>query len=308
VDFSNFFRENLKKEKGKLVERKREVIFFLIVTVAPAFILFTIFYLLPIVTLIVTSFFKWDSMKIGGFIGFKNYIKMFGDPIFHQALRNNLSWSLCATFLHIPFALGVALILYTRPKGWKIFRTVYFLPHIISITAFAVIFRSVFNPSFGLLNAILGALGIEKYSTMNWFYNEFWAWKVIISTWLFHIGLLTMIFLAKITEIPVELYEAARIDGASSTKQAWYITIPLLRHVIGLCSILTVAGGLRYFEGLYIMTNGAPNWKTEILALYIYQQVTLLHYSYANTLGVALLVIGFLVILMFVKSFRIGEE
>lgn len=292
---------------GVVVPKKQSIIF-LTAAIAPAFILFVTFFLLPIGVLIVTSFFKWDSIKIGGFAGLRNYIRMFGSPIFYQALRNNISWSLFSVFVHIPLALLAALILNTRPRGWKIFRTVYFFPHVISITAFAVIFMSVFNPSFGLLNAVLRALGVEKYSKMNWLFNEYWAWKAIISTWIFHIGLFAMIFLAKMAEVPAELYESARIDGASSIKQAWHITIPLLRNIIGMCIILDVTGGLRYFEGLYIMTNGAPNWKTETLALYIYQEIQLIHNSYANTLGVALLALGFLVVLVFGKLFKIGER
>jgi len=288
--------------------KKKDRIIFLVVAMIPALTLFVTFYLIPIGSLLYTSFFKWDSIKMEEFIGFANYIQMFHDPVFWQALRNNISWSLIAAFIHIPMALLIALILNGKPKGWKNFRTIYFLPHVISITAFAVIYISVFNPSFGLLNAVLRVLGMNKYSNINWLFHPYWAWKVIISTWIFHIGLFAMIFLAEITSIPTELYEAAKIDGASPIKQDLCITIPLLKNIIGVCIILDVTGGLRYFEGLYIMTNGAPNWKTETLALLIYQQLRLIHNSYANTVGVALLVLGLLVVLLFSRLFRLGKS
>jgi len=286
---------------------KKNKVIFVTIAIIPAIALFVTFYLIPIGSLLYTSFFKWESIKMGTFVGFANYIKMFHDPVFWQALRNNFNWSMCAAFIHIPMALLIALILNSKFKGWKIFRTIYFLPHVISITAFAVVYISVFNPSFGLLNTILRALGIDKYSNINWLFDSRWAWRAIISTWIFHIGLYATIFLAGMTSIPIEIYEAAKIDGASNIKQDLHITIPLLKNVIGVCIILAVTGGLRYFEGLYIMTNGAPNWKTETLALLIYQQLQLVHNSYANTIGVALLVIGLLIVVLISRLFRVKE-
>ncbi|HBG16310.1 MAG TPA: sugar ABC transporter permease, partial [Firmicutes bacterium] len=94
----------------------------------------------------------------------------------------------------------------------------------------------------------------------------------------------------------------------SGIKQSFHITIPLLRNITGTCVILTVTGGLRYFEGLYIMTNGAPNYRTETLALYLYQKIQLIQYSYANTLGVALLAFGLLFVLTGMKLFKLGKS
>jgi raffinose/stachyose/melibiose transport system permease protein len=280
---------------------------FIVLAVLPAIILFAVFYLLPMGALIVTSLFRWDSIRIGEFIGFENYIRMFNDKVFYIALRNNLSWSLTCAFVHIPLALVVALLLSRKPRGWKFLRTVYFLPHVISVTAYAVIWTSVFNPSFGLLNQILTSFGLN-HLCKNWLYDLNWAWPCIIFTWVFHVGLFATILLAEILSHPNEMYEAAQVDGASRFQQEVYITIPLLRDMVGTCIVLDIAGGLRYFEGLYIMTNGAPDYHTETLALYLYQQMQLIHNSYANTLGVALLGFGALLILIVLKVFKVGKS
>lgn len=289
------------------MKRNREIRSFIILALCPAFILFFFFYLLPMIGLLVTSFYRWDSIRIGGFIGLRNYGKMLGDDVFHTAVRNNLSWSLVAICAHVPMALIVALLLSKKMRGWKVLRTIYFLPHVISVTAFAVIWTQVFNPSFGLVNMALKAVGLGQFCR-NWLYDPHWAWPAIISTWVFHIGLFAVVFLSEIISIPDEIYESAEIDGASSIQKALFITVPMLRNLIGTCMILDVTGGLRYFEGLYIMTNGAPNYHTETLALYLYQQMQLIHNSYANALGVALLVFGGLFILLCAKIFQIGRS
>lgn len=294
-------------KKRVIVRRNRDASLFITLAMIPAIALFTVFYLLPMAGLFVTSLFRWDSIRIGEFIGLANYAKMFRDRVFYIALRNNLTWSLTCAFVHIPLALLVALLLSKKFRGWKILRTVYFFPHVISVTAFAVIWTSVYNPSFGLLNSLLRLMGLERFSR-NWLYDPVWAWPAIILTWVFHVGLFATILLAEILSFPEEMYEAAQVDGASRFQQGLYITIPLLRDMLGTCIVLDIAGGLRYFEGLYIMTNGAPDYQTETLALYLYQQMQLIHNSYANTLGVALLGFGAILVLAVVKVFRVGRS
>lgn len=284
-----------------------EIKSFIILALIPAFFLVALFYFIPMGTLIVTSFYRWDSIGMGGFIGIANYVKMLHDNVFYTAVGNNLSWSLVAIMVHIPLALLVALILSKKVRGWKVLRVIYFLPHVISMTAFAVIWTGVFNPSYGLVNSFLRLMGLGQWSR-NWLFDSHWAWPAIIFTWVFHIGLFAVIIFSEIVSIPEELYEAAEIDGATAVKQSIHITLPLLRNILGTCAILDVTGGLRYFEGIFIMTNGAPNFRTETLALYLYQQIQYLHNSYANTLGVALLIIGTVFVSICSKVFRLGKS
>ncbi len=285
---------------------------FKLIAILPALFLFCVIYLASIVFMAATSLFKWDSLYIGGFVGIRNYARMFFDrvesPIFYRAVLNNLSWSLVAAFVHIPLAVLTAIILASGCRGWKVYRVVLFLPHVISITAFAVIYKQVFNPSFGLLKGLFGLLGVASLRDVNWLFDPGWAWPSIIFTWVFHVGFFAAIVLADVVSIPRELYESAQIDGAGAARRALSITLPLVRNTVGTCLILDITGGLKYFEGLFLMTNGGPNYRTETLALYLYQKLQLLQNSYANTIGVALLVLGLTVVLVANKAFRIGSS
>lgn len=280
---------------------------FAILAVVPVLVFYFAFYLIPMGMTIITSFFDWSQIKMGGFAGFDNYEKLFHDSVFWTSVKNILIWIAIAVFIHIPMSLLVALLLSAKMKGWKVLRTLYFIPQIISSVAWAAIFMSVYNPSYGLLNGILEAVGLEKVGR-NWLFDPKTAWPAVICTWLFFIGMYSMIMLAELISIPDEILEAARIDGANRFQIARFIKVPLARLVIGTCTIMTVAGGIKCFDSLYIMTNGAPNYKTETLSLYLYQQYSYANFGYANTIGVFLLVLGIVIVSLVMKVLKTNEK
>lgn len=289
------------------VKKNHRNLRFAILAVTPVLIFYFVFYLIPMALTVITSFFDWSQIKIGGFIGLDNYEKLFQDEIFWTSVKNILIWIAIAVFVHIPMALLVALVLSTKMRGWKVLRTLYFIPQIISSVAWATIFVSVYNPSYGLLNGILKAVGLENLGK-NWLFDPATAWPSVICTWLFFIGMYTMIMLAELISIPDEILEAAKIDGANRFQIARFIKIPLARLVVGTCTIMTVAGGIKCFDSLYIMTNGAPQYKTETLSLYLYQQYSYAHFGYANTIGVILLIMGIVIVSMVMKVLRTNEK
>ena len=280
---------------------------FAILAVVPVLVFYFAFYLIPMGMTIITSFSDWSQIKMGGFAGFDNYEKLFHDSVFWTSVKNILIWIAIAVFIHIPMSLLVALLLSAKMKGWKVLRTLYFIPQIISSVAWAAIFMSVYNPSYGLLNGILEAVGLEKVGR-NWLFDPKTAWPAVICTWLFFIGMYSMIMLAELISIPDEILEAARIDGANRFQIARFIKVPLARLVIGTCMIMTVAGGIKCFDSLYIMTNGAPNYKTETLSLYLYQQYSYANFGYANTIGVFLLVLGIVIVSLVMKVLKTNEK
>ena len=280
---------------------------FAILAVVPVLVFYFAFYLIPMGMTIITSFFDWSQIKMGGFAGFDNYEKLFNYSVFMNYLKNILILISIAVFIHIPISLLVALLLSAKMKGWKVLRTLYFIPQIISSVAWAAIFMSVYNPSYGLLNGILEAVGLEKVGR-NWLFDPKTAWPAVICTWLFFIGMYSMIMLAELISIPDEILEAARIDGANRFQIARFIKVPLARLVIGTCMIMTVAGGIKCFDSLYIMTNGAPNYKTETLSLYLYQQYSYANFGYANTIGVFLLVLGIVIVSLVMKVLKTNEK
>jgi len=272
----------------------------------PVLILFACFYLTPMVATVMTSFMNWNQIKIQGFAGLSNYFRLFRDPVFYISLKNVLSWLAVAVFIHIPFAMIVALLLSEKMRGWKFLRTAYFIPQIISSVAWATIFLSVFNPRYGLLNGILGTIGLVSFQH-NWLFDASTAWPSIICTWLFFIGMFTMIILAELISIPDEILESAVVDGANKIQIAWRIKVPMVKHVITTVLILAVTGGIRSFDSLYVMTNGAPNYRTNTLALYLYQQYSYANFSYANTIGVILLVLGIVIVSLIRRVMRSRE-
>jgi len=211
-----------------MVPTKKEIPV-MILFMFPAFVLFAAFFLIPIISIGYMSFFSWDGVNEGVFSGFANYTRIFSHDVFWRSLRNNVIWAFAAVFVQVPFALLMALILSQRPRGWKFFRTVYFLPQVISGIAIATLWSSVYNSEFGLLNGILRAFG-QDHLARNWLGDPQTALISVVIFGLFYIGFYMVIMMAGITDIDDTYYEAATIDGANRIQMAGLITLPLIRH------------------------------------------------------------------------------
>ena len=286
---------------------KRDLYRGIAISLTPAVLLFSIFFLLPLGAVLYTSFFDWSLAGLS-FVGLENYREMFDERAFQKAVRNNLIWSAAVVLLHVPLATGVAILLSEKMRGWKVFRTLFFIPNMISWAALALIYRNVvYNPQWGLLNSVLGRVGLESWQR-QWLADLDWALPAVIATWMFNIGLWMVIIMAEIAGIPDNLYEAAEIDGASRPQQVRHITLPLLRNVIGTCMILSVSIGLVSFEVIFLMTEGGPANETLNLAMHLYNKFTFTQFGYANAIGVFLIGLGFLLMTLINRTFRVGEQ
>ncbi len=258
----------------------------------PAFLLVTVFLAIPVVVIIGLSATQWQGIGTPQWVGLGNFVTLFTDPAFTTALVNTLLWVLVGVFIHTPLCILVALIIARRPRGWKFFRTVLFLPNIISATALALLWYFIFNVSLGLLNSGLTLVGLESW-TKNWLFDPSTALGATMSPWVVYIGFGMVLFLTQISTIPKEYYEAAELDGASSLRQDWSITIPLIRRAIALQVLFVVGYALRSFEYPFIMTSGGPDNSSITLSLYIYRQmITANQYGLAMAAGVVTLAIG----------------
>lgn len=275
-------------------------------SILPAAVMFTVFMVIPIVIIFVTSFFQWDARGLV-FNGLGNYERLLKDRAFKDALRNTAIWMAAATLLHIPFAALVAIILSKKLRGWKIFRTLFFLPNIVSYAALSIVFLAFYNARYGLLNSALGSIGLEHLQS-DWLFQRDTALPALILTWVFQIGLYMIIIMAEIVSIPDSIYEAAQIDGASHLQQDFFITLPLLRNVLGTCMILSATRSLIYFEGILLMTNGGPMNATLNLPMFAYKEYSNYHYGYTNTIGFVILIFGLITIVVIRRLFRIGER
>lgn len=258
----------------------------------PAAALVTIFLAIPVVVVVALSTTEWAGVGTPGFIGIDNFMQLFGDPAFRSAVINTVLWVLVGVFIHTPLCILVALVVARKPRGWKVFRTLLFLPNIISATALALLWYFVFHVSLGVVNAGLTFLGLEGW-TRNWLFDPLTALGTTMTPWVVYIGFGMVLFLTQISTIPQEYYEAAELDGASTFRQDWSITIPLIRRAIALQVLFVVGYALRSFEYPFIMTSGGPANASMTLSLYIYKQMMTAHqYGLAMAAGVVTLIVG----------------
>lgn len=255
----------------------------------PVSIFFFFFFVYPFAFTVYTSFTSWRGIGGMKFNGLTNYKKLLLDPTFQKALGNNIIWALCQGFIQVPLACLVAMILVRKPKGWKFLRTVYYLPNVISTVALAMVWVAIYNVN-GPLNVILGKLfGMES---KNWLGNPDTAMFAVIFQTVIYIGYFMIVLLASAMNIPASLYEAAKIDGASTFQQEVNITLPMLRGTLVTTMTLAMAYGMRHFESTFLMTGGGPAYSTTTMGISLYLKMDALRYSEASTAGVFLILLG----------------
>jgi len=244
--------------------------------VAPALLVIAVFFFLPIVAALLISLTDFDIYALADlanlrFVGFGNYLKLLQTPSFWQALGNTLYFVAAGVPLSIGASLGAALLLHSRLTRFKpFFRTALFAPVVTTLVAVAVIWRYLLNTRYGLLNYALSGLGIDP---IDWLGDPHWAMPAIIlfAVWK-NFGYNMIIFLAGLQSIPEELYEAARIDGASVWRQFASVTLPMLSPVVMLVGILTIAGYFQLFAEPYVMTQGGPLQSTVSVLYFMYEE------------------------------------
>jgi len=222
------------------------------------------------------SFTDFDIYSLGNiqyvrFVGFRNYLQLFNDPLFWQALQNTFYFVLVGGPLSVAVSLGAAILLNSKLVRFKsFFRVIYFAPVVTTLVAIAVVWRFVYHPRFGLLNYFLSFFGINP---IDWLGDPTYAMPAIIllAVWK-NFGYNMIIFIAGLQNIPDELYEAARIDGANARQQFLYITIPMLAPTTLFISIITMIGYFQLFAEPYVMTQGGPLNSTLSIVLLMYQQ------------------------------------
>ena len=244
---------------------------------SPAMALIGLFYLLPVVAGFVLSLTDFDLYSLGEagntrFVGAANYASLMDNPLFWRALVNTLYFSFVGGPLTIAVALGAALLLNAKMARYKaLFRTIYFAPVVTTIVAVAVVWRYVYHTRVGLLNRLLDAVGIAG---PDWLGDARWAMPALILMAIWRgFGYAAVIFLAGLQNIPEELYEAARIDGANEWRQFWHVTVPQLGPTFVFVGIITAIGFLQVFAEPYVMTpDGGPLNSTLTIVMLMYRE------------------------------------
>jgi len=281
----------------------------LLFLIVPALLFYGTFNLAGIVRTFYYSTMDWKGISVNKtFIGLGNYVELFGDKYFWNAMKNNLILVATSIFIQLPGAIGLALLLNTKVKGMKIFRTIFFMPMLLSTVATGIMWILFYDPNFGLLAKLLTALHI---ATPAAFLQGSAALPSILFVicWQF-IPFYMIIVKAGMTNIPEATYEAARIDGANAWHSFWKITLPLLVPTLRSAAILQLVGSLKYFDLFYVMMGGAPNESTELMATYMYKKgFTEFRMGYASAVAGTMFLICLILacVFLFVTS-RKGDE
>jgi len=267
--------------------------------ILPNFIIFVVFFIYPFVSVWVYSLTEWDLFSTPVFVGFSNYISaIFTDSLFLKVLWNTIYYSFVAVLSAVFVAFWLALLMNRKIRGRIFLRLVYFFPYVSLYAAAAMVWTWLYHPDAGLFNYLLNLVGIKK---INWLTDEFWAMPAIIimANWK-GIGYPILIFLAAFQEIPNELYEVSRIDGASWWHQIVHIAFPLTTPAIFFAITTSLIGAFQLFDPFYIMTRGGPAYATTTMSYYIYQNgFEWFKMGYASTL--ACILFTFILIVTFIQ-------
>lgn len=275
-------------------------------------LVFLLFVYIPIFENVFLSLFQWSSFSPEKtFIGLKNYVELFHDPVFYQALSNNVLYAVISIVCQVFGGLILAAVLEDKlVRKWSpFFRTVFFLPVVISMTVIALLFDFIYNPETGLLNQLLQAAGLDQL-TRAWLGEDSTAMLsvIFVSQWQ-SVGYIAMLYIVSIQKIPDELYEAARLDGAGKIQQFFHITVPQTKEMSFVAVVMTLTGAFTVFNEPYILTGGGPGNASEVLSTFLYKSAfTKDMMGYASAIATVVLIITLVLSIMQMKFFKTGKE
>ncbi|WP_337193912.1 sugar ABC transporter permease [Pontibacillus yanchengensis] len=273
--------------------------------ILPAITFFLIFTVYPVISSLLLSFQK----KVGSsyeFAGLENYIRLFQDELFYKALGNTFLILIVQVPIQLFLAVVIAVALNSKMvKAKAFFRVAFFMPAITALVAASIIFMIMLDQNYGLINYLLSLVGIDA---IPWLSDPFWAKVSLMAviTWRWT-GYNMVIFLAGLQNIPLSLYEAAEMDGASKIRQFFHITIPQLKPIFLFTFVLSTIGTLQLFDEPYTLTSGGPNNATLTITLYLYQNgFRYFDFGYASAIAyVLVLIIG---VLSWIQMKMAGED
>ncbi|MCM3271050.1 carbohydrate ABC transporter permease [Paenibacillus elgii] len=258
--------------------------------VAPMVLGFVTLLLIPLVTAFYMSLTDWPLLGEATFTGLDNYRMILTDSEFWKVLGNTVYFAAGLVPLNIILALLLAVPLSKSLPGMGMYRTVIFIPVMTSLVVWSIVWKYMFATDSGFINQLLQLLGIQGPA---WLYNTKLAMPaVIVTSVLKNVGLNMVLFIAALQQVPVQLYEAARIDGASKTATFFRVTVPMITPTIFLTVMMTIIGSLKVFGQIYVMTQGGPAGSTKVLVYYIWEKAfKLFEFGYASALAYVLFVI-----------------
>ena len=266
-----------------MLSRKRAPVLFLV----PHLTLFSIWTVIPLVMVAALSFYDWNLLGDRRFLGLDNYREMLGDPSFWMALSNTLRFGFVMTPIAMSGGLALAVALNRPQAGRDAFRSIFYMPGVVSGVATATVAAWILNTHYGVLNSALTAAGLPREDWLDSRSGAFWT-LTFTTVWM-RVGFCMLVYLAGLQEIPSDLYEAARVDGANRWLQFRHITWPMLRRSTLLLAVLNTVFSFQIFDLSYVMTAGGPAFSTTMLVQYLYETgFSLQRQGYAAAVAISL--------------------
>ncbi len=256
--------------------------------VSPWLIGFLVFTLVPAGLSLYYSFCRFDLLQSPHLVGAQNYVDLIHDHVFWQSARNTFFYALMALPSGLLVSLGLALLLNVEIPGQSLWRTIIFMPALVPIVASAMLWMWLLNARLGLINVVLGKIGVAG---PPWLSSVNWALPALALMSLWGVGNAVVIYLAGLQDVPRELYEAAELDGAGIAGRIRHVTLPILSPVIFFNLVMSIIGILQMFDIPYIMTGGGPAHATYLLSMYLFDNAFIyLQMGYASAIAWIMLV------------------
>lgn len=271
--------------------------------ILPALLLYLFFFIYPFVISFYYSLTDWNGAQpVKNFVGLANYQALFTDKLLGQALYHNVIWVLLGTVSPIAIGLLLGVLLWSGARGLLLFRTIYFLPFILSEVVIAIIWSWLYHPLWGPVNQLLKSIGLGSVAR-GWLGDPTWALPALIIAAIWSaFGFSFVVIMAGLQDVDKELVEAAMIDGADPWQRFRHVIIPQLRHVLTMLVALIMIGGFNVFGIVFVMTQGGPGTATQVIATYTYRKAfQQSDIGYGATLSVVMTVITLFVTYIFIR-------
>ncbi|MFA9455356.1 carbohydrate ABC transporter permease [Halalkalibacter sp. AB-rgal2] len=288
----------------KIKKNKAAYIFLL-----PSLLLLIIFMVAPLIYSITMSFYRWDGFSPPQFIGFNNYERLLDHNNFWLALKNNAIFLVLFTSFTVILGFLSAVAVSRKVPGWQIYKFVFFIPVILVTAVIAVLWARIYEPSYGLLNSFLGAIGLESWQQL-WLGNPDIALYSVIFVAIWQVsGWCMLLFLAAIEGIAEEVHDAATIDGVTPFQRIMLIILPMVQRMAFILIMLQIIASVKTFDLIYVMTGGGPFYSTEVLGTILYREAfENQRFGYASSISVVMTIIIAVITILYLKLTNISNQ
>lgn len=274
--------------------------------ILPALLVYAGFFVYPLIKLVELSLYKWDGILARRFVGLRHYQKLLGDDRFWDALSHNFSWMIAAVIIPVLFGLFLAILLSRSSMyGRILFRTIFFMPQVLSSVTVSLIWQWIYNPTYGAINVFLGAIGLEHLA-QGWLGDSDLVLPALFVAWSWvHYGFTMIIFIAAIDAVDEVLFDAAKVDGANWWQQFRHVLLPSIRGALTTIILVTAISSFQVFDMVYVLTRGGPGDASLVVPVYMLESAfTLRKVGYGATVAIAmgLVIVGFSVLFLVLRG------